>query len=338
MTTRIGCDLLNSPKPRGSPMRVAAMLRPLLHRCRSVHSARLAALVAAVDALIRGGRLTLTDIGRSYAGRVAPKHSIKRADRLVGNSALWRDIDGILAALAARLIRGVRRPVILVDWTGVSDGSSKWALVASIPVAGRAIPILFEVHPRRRYCNPRVHDRFLHRLAKILPSTACPIIVADAGFHRSFWRTVDALGWAFVIRVRGARRWVGLGLDRDKLPCFLRRHATDVAHDLLPFALPWTDDFQQRLVISSRPNIARRRRTDRFNETREYYRRKAREPWLLATNLWRHSPSEIVAIYAARMCIEESFRDTKSHRYGWAFDYARSSSRQRLEVLMLVGA
>lgn len=306
-------------------MRVAPILRRVVQACRSIHAARLLALVAAVDALIRGGRLTLTGIGRSYCG-AAPKHSIKRADRLVGNHRLWAERVPILRALAKYLVRGIARPVVLIDWTGV--GLQQWALVAAIPISGRAVPILFEVHPERRYGNRRVQERFVQRLVAILPVRSRPIIVADAGFRRPFYRAVDELGWGFVIRVRGSR--LRLGPTRNPIREWFAK-ATSVAQDLGYLVLLGRDELSVRAVLGAKPATFSRRKTD-------YQRDKAAEPWLLATNLWHHSASEIVTLYAARMKIEEAFRDTKNPRYGWAFEFARSDSAQRLEVLLLVGA
>jgi hypothetical protein len=62
----------------------------------------------------------------------------------------------------------------------------------------------------------------------------------------------------------------------------------------------------------------------------------AREPWLLATSLEGTSAKRIVAIYATRMQIEETFRDAKNHRFGWSFEHARSKSSKRLEILLLL--
>ena len=47
-------------------------------------------------------------------------------------------------------------------------------------------------------------------------------------------------------------------------------------------------------------------------------------------------PEEVVAIYALRMQIEETFRDTKSHRFGWSFEDAGSRSDRRLNNLLLI--
>ena len=38
------------------------------------------------------------------------------------------------------------------------------------------------------------------------------------------------------------------------------------------------------------------------------------------------------------MQIEETFRDAKNHRWGWAFDQMRSRSKDRVEILLLIAA
>jgi len=38
------------------------------------------------------------------------------------------------------------------------------------------------------------------------------------------------------------------------------------------------------------------------------------------------------------MQIEETFRDTKSHRWGFGFNYARCDNGSRIEVLLLIAA
>ena len=66
--------------------------------------------------------------------------------------------------------------------------------------------------------------------------------------------------------------------------------------------------------------------------------KRIKEPWLLALscslNEW--SACALVALYAKRMQIEQSFRDLKSHRYGCAFDDTLTRSAQRLEMLLLI--
>jgi hypothetical protein len=66
-------------------------------------------------------------------------------------------------------------------------------------------------------------------------------------------------------------------------------------------------------------------------------RQSAREPWVLATSLDCAS-HVIVSIYALRMQIEQNYRDTKNHRWGWRLDQSRSRSNRRLEMLLLIAA
>lgn len=77
----------------------------ILHRILStnfpeIHAKRLASLLAAVEAVVTGSRLTLSDMGRGLSGAVAVKHNIKRIDRLLGNGSLHAEIPGLYEALA----------------------------------------------------------------------------------------------------------------------------------------------------------------------------------------------------------------------------------------------
>ena len=54
--------------------------RSILHRILSahlpdIHAKRLASLLAAVEAVVSGSRLTLSDVGRGLSGPVAVKHT-----------------------------------------------------------------------------------------------------------------------------------------------------------------------------------------------------------------------------------------------------------------------
>ena len=104
-------------------MRVGAMVRQLVGSCSGVmHAARLGAVVKAVEGIVQGGRLSPATMGR--------------------NLRLF-----LLLAMAHRLLRGWDRPIILVDWTQAGS-STHQALVAAVPIGGRALPIFLEVHPQ----------------------------------------------------------------------------------------------------------------------------------------------------------------------------------------------
>jgi hypothetical protein len=166
-------------------VRVENILRRLLGSSSPIHSRRLVALLGCVHALVAGGSLTLTSLGRWLRTGTTQKHAIKRVDRLVANPRLRRELPWFCSRIARAVVGATPRPVICIDWTSV--GVNRWALVAAAPVAGRAIPLLFEVRPEVRLGNRRVQHRFLERLAAILPAGCHPIIVADAGFSRPFY-------------------------------------------------------------------------------------------------------------------------------------------------------
>lgn len=61
------------------------------------------------------------------------------------------------------------------------------------------------------------------------------------------------------------------------------------------------------------------------------------DPWLLAVSPTLDlTPAQVVAIYARRMQIEQSFRDLKSHRYGVGFEDSLTRTQERLAILLLI--
>ncbi len=63
----------------------------LSNQCSSIHKKRLNSLMVANKSLLDGDQLSLTQLGRNISGNVAPKHCIKRIDRLLGNHHLNND-------------------------------------------------------------------------------------------------------------------------------------------------------------------------------------------------------------------------------------------------------
>jgi hypothetical protein len=288
-------------------------------------------MLVAVEALLYRGELTVTSLGRSIRSRVAPKHNIKRIDRLLSNPILHREMDTWYRALAMSLASGVSRLIVLMDWTDIGRCC---ALVAAVPIAGRAIPIYGEVHPKSKYGNRRLQCAFLQTLKRILPRNACPIVVSDAGFKDPFFSAVHELGWGFVGRIRGSNRKFGyLQHSYRQILGTAKSQPTDLGdwQPRYPRKSIW------RLVLGAkRKKSFQIRPKQRLNGNTAEARRRAHEPWLLATNLWRHSPKEIVGIYAMRMRIEEAFRDIKSSRYGWSFEQTRTHRAERLSVMLLL--
>jgi hypothetical protein len=320
-------------------MRVEAIVRQLCGRCRAqIHAVRLRAVVAAVIGLIGVRRLSVTAIGRGLPGRARAKHAIKRVDRLLSNGHLQSELIVLYRALARRIVRDIEAPVVLLDWTKVAEGLH--ALVAAVPIGGRALPIYVQVHPERRLSSRKVQLRFLLALREVLPPGCRPTIITDAGFQGPFFLAVTSLGWDFVGRVRG-KTTVAVGnqtfVDKKALFASARTTPSDLGWGVLG---AYHQPTSARFVLVRQRRRHRSKRWIRQPHSRAQVKAAegAKEPWLVATSLKRESAGRICALYAARMQIEETFRDTKNHRFGFCLRDLTSSSARRLSVLLVLAS
>jgi len=315
-------------------MRVGSMVRQLVVECSGVvHAMRLAAMVKAVEGIIQGGRLTPATIGRNLPGGARPKHGIKCVDRLLGNVHSARDRMFIFLALAHRLLGDEARPVVLVDWT--EAGGKHQALVAALPIGGRALPIYLEVHAAKKVGNEAVERRFLAGLKAVLPEGCRPIIVTDAGYRGPFFKSVRDFGWDFVGRIRGTSK--AFSPDRQ----VVSKQEIYALASPTPRALGVYGLFIRQPISCSLVLVRKRRKPGPkrppLKKTQErQYRQAALDPWLLATSLLDAQAAQVVSIYAKRMQIEETFRDAKNHRFGWSLGQVRLSSPRRTAALLVL--
>jgi hypothetical protein len=241
----------------------------------------------------------------------------------------------LFGAIARRLLSGAERPVILVDWTQACG--THVALVAAVPIGGRALPIYAEVHPLKKLGNVAVEERFLVALNAIVPQECRCLIVTDAGFKGPFFSAVLDCGWDFLGRVRGTTKAISdTGETLSKENFYARASTTAV--DLGRFGLFVNQRIPCRLVlIRKRRRPGPKRPPPACKEEREL-RKSALDPWLLATSVSEGDAAAIVRQYAKRMQIEETFRDAKNHRFGWSLGTVRLSTPHRAAVLLTLAA
>jgi hypothetical protein len=271
------------------------------------------------------------------------KHRIKSVDWLLGNSGLHLARSALYQSVAQRWLQGLSQLLVVVDWSGLSQDQHWQLLRASVVVEGRSVTLYEEVHPQKLLGNANVHRRFLQRLSEILPAGVRLIVMTDAGFRAPWFKMVMEQGWEFVGRIRGRNR-VRWGDDGAWIPARgLYSRACKQTLDLGLGAYARSNPVAVRGVLSKRPNKGRcclniygAKRTGRSSSKNA---RNAREPWLLASSLGlRHLTADaIVGLYSQRMRIEQSFRDTKNLRVGLGLEVTRSRSKQRLEMLLLLG-
>lgn len=318
---------------------VARVVGPCLH---GLHAKRAAACQRAVVAVVLGAALSLSGIALGVRSATGYRHRVKSVDRLLGNGALHAVRTEIYAGLAARWLSGVRQLLLVIDWSDLTPDQHWHWLRASVSVEGRSVTLYEEAHPQRRLGNPMVHRQFLARVAELLPPGCAPIVMTDAGFHAAWFKAVAARGWAFIGRIRG-RDMVQRGAGPWIRATALYAHATARPHDLGAHAYVRSNPIATRLVLVKLPgrgrhrlNIYGRRRLGRSSAK---CARAAREPWLLAASrrLDHLAAATIVRLYAQRMRIEQSFRDTKNLRLGQGLHTTRSRTRERLQMLLLIG-
>ena len=170
-------------------MSIIAQLHNLLkEQLPSIHATRLQALMAAVEAGLSGALVSITALGQGLSGPAYIKHKIKRLDRLAGNRHLKSERMALYGAMAQVLLKSLPLPLVIVDWSPLTDDQSQQLLSASLPVGGRTITLYEEVHPDSQLSNRRVQHQFLAHLQELLPAHVTPIVVADSGFRVPFFR------------------------------------------------------------------------------------------------------------------------------------------------------
>ena len=185
-------------------MRDVSILHEILkYQCPNIHKKRLASLMVAVKSLLDGQQLSLTELGRNISGNVAAKHNIKRIDRLLGNTSLYRERFDVYRWHAKVLCGANPMPIILVDWSDVRAQMRHQTLRASVSFQGRSVTLYERVFPFSQYNSPVSHDLFLKELAQILPERCCPLIVTDAGYRNTWFRQVEKNGCFWLGRVHG---------------------------------------------------------------------------------------------------------------------------------------
>lgn len=315
-------------------MRTTKILRRLVERAEPhVHASRLSAVIDVVGAIMHAKHLSLTAIGRALAGRTTPRHGIKKVDRVLGNWHLQREVLLFYRCLALYVLRGQRRAVVLIDWTQIRG--EFWALTGSVPFLGRSIPILSRSFTHDELNSREAHEQFLDDLRHVLPKGTDAVIVADGGFRSPFFRACFYKQFDYVIRLRNDHSVANFGAEKISF-CELFARATNKARclgDGLPYASS-QHAVSGRIILGPRPPKALRRK--KYMD--DYERKRGCEPFLLATSLQNEAAETIVRIYAARMQIEETFRDTKNSHFGWGLEHSGTKCTRRFDVLLMLAA
>lgn len=327
-------------------MHASGIIQDLLARqCPQIHAKRRAGLAALAMASHSGG-LSLVGMSRALPCTTSLRHRIKRCDRLLGNTSLAAQRELIYAAMCERLLARIERPAIIIDWSDLLPDCSQHLLRAALVVKGRALVLYEEIHPTAHYTSPTVHRRFLLRLRAMLPQQCRPVLITDAGFRAAWFKLLDELHFDWIGRIRN-RDMVRQADAPDSPWCGCkslypqaRRQARDLGH----FDYVRRNPVRCRLVLLKRAPQGRHSLTLRGAPRRSKQSLAARasqtEPWLLAVSppLASLPAAAVARLYAARMQIEQTFRDLKDARWGLGLRRAQTRKAERLTMLLLIAA
>ena len=242
----------------------------------------------------------------------------------------WQDLRRAWVRAAIDLFApGLGPLVILTDWTLHTDRCR--SLWVQLPVGGRGVPLAFWLTANEfggAGKQREFEDAAFRELAGWLPEGRVVIIVGDRGFggreRMRFFR--HQLGWYFVLRVTGDARiqWQGVWRRLDSLepPVGQRWQAERVRYGR-----------KGSVVVNV---VAVRERLPEAKPVRDWKGHLTGETvtetvWYLVTNL--PLTVDVVALYALRMQIEQSFRDYKTE---FGLEQERTEDPvKRLPVLLL---
>lgn len=321
----------------------------LLHKIFSkempgVHKTRLASLMESVKALTNSKKLTLTMLGRHMQTPIKMRSNIKKADRLLGNKHLHVERSSFFKCINTMLISENSKPWLLIDWSCLSSENELYVLRASLSVKGRGIVVYEEVHPKKKENNHTVHKAFLTKLRDVLPASAKPIIVTDAGFRAIWFNEIQKMGWDYVGRLRNKNLVTLFNVDDWKMSKELYLCSSNTPKYLGEGLLTKRTALRCKFIVFKGKKKKRRQYNKNGSECKstksKRYSKAQKEPWLLVTSLKTSNTlaKKVVRIYRERMQIEENFRDTKDRRYGFGLNESGTKATERMEILLLVAA
>jgi hypothetical protein len=240
------------------------------------------------------------------------------------------------------LLKDNFRPIIIIDWSGLTKCGAYHFLRAALTVNGRSITLYDQAYPLRDYIKEKTHREFLKVLKNMLPKDCKPIVISDAGFQNTWFQVVTALGWDFVGRIRNKTYYCEASQTLWKPIKTLYKKATHkvtyIGHVKLAQSRPVNCDFylvRQKKKYREKRNLIGKK--VQCSSSKKHEKRES-EPWLIATSLSHTDVSarDVIALYKKRMQIEEAFRDLKNTRNGFGLRQCRSFHVERLNVALLI--
>lgn len=275
----------------------------------------------AVLGLIHSPRLSVTAIGTAWA-RVtlhSARHGVKQVDRLVSNDNFH--LPDCFRAYVGRVVGSRRSLITALDWTEFALDGQATICLNLITNHGRATPLVWMTVELAALKDRRnsFEDALLRLFKECLPKDRKlnVVVLADRGFGdvALYAELEEELDFDFVIRFRK-----NVLADHGGQ----RKRADD-----------WLRDAGGRLLqLRGATLTGRFRRVANFVAIHEP---GMDEPWFLASSL-PGSAKAIAKLYGRRFSIEETFRDQKDMRFGWALYDVQVTQPLRRDRLLFLAA
>lgn len=308
------------------------------HLSKVMHDTRLATLSALVGSLFHAKIFNLTGLGRALKSEAQERHAIRRVDRFLGNKLIQKDRLKIYKTICRLLIGNTKKPLIIVDWSPIPNKTES-VLRAALATSGRALTLYEEIHPQKKYANPKLHLKFLKKLWSMLDDDVKPTIITDAGFSLSWFEAILSFGWNYVGRIRGNKLYRLRGATGWSAISSLHKDASGTPIFLGEIELCKDSKFYTKAYLYKSQRKGRKAKTHCGNLRRSKqslkYAQGKKEPWILVSSL-AETAKNVIKIYGLRMQIEEGFRDLKSTKYGFGFEHVNTNHIYRLNVFFLI--
>jgi len=325
-------------------MHVEGIVQELLGT--AIHKTRIRTLSVLVEGIIRCKELKLTALGRQIKINGKECSAINRVDRALGNQFYQIHFIDIYGAIAQKAIGQMRAPLLVVDWSSIPGShltvsGEQCLLRAALVAQGRSITLYEEVHPKSMEGNAKIHREFLAHLNKLVPIACRPCILTDAGFKNPWFKAVLALGWDYIGRLNRTVHYDdGTGF---KPLSELLQQATTKPQAIGSVIVAKTNPITTQLYTYKKIAKGRKHRgktgTILKNKQSRKNAKSNSEPWILASSLTGDNIEQrIIKYYKLRMTIEESFRDTKSQRYGLGMNENVTINVARYIVWLMLAA
>ena len=154
----------------------------------TTHLKRLNTLSDVVSTSLNFKTLSATQIARKLKGSAKTKSNIRKVVRLLSNEKLLDDVEGIYSAMN-RWILTSSRPYLNIDGSKLLN-SNFYTLRATLQLKGRGITVYETVYTQKENGSPKLYQRFLNGLKRVIPKQCRPILVTDAEFRVPWFKMV----------------------------------------------------------------------------------------------------------------------------------------------------